>query len=418
MKKKNIYFLLSLVVVFIFLFLLEKRNEIKSYLNTYSKFLKIINTLENLDNIDISSNEKLINRDNYLYNVKFLPEGYLLNLDLNKYKLKDSKKNDINHSFFLETYKNKIILTTNKGEFYFLEEQKVLEKQNNINFVSINTSLDTSNLNRILDIFVNGEKIFISLIEELNKCQIFKIYSGKINLNKIIFREFFVSNDCGEYVQAGRMKEYVYNDNLGLLVTTHNDVPDNSTNRPQDEKSLYGKILHIDYLSKEINIISKGHRNSQGLFVDGSLILSTEHGPQGGDEINKIIIGGNYGWPIASYGKPYNDEQKDLFKKNHKKYNFIEPIFSFVPSIAISEIIKIPYNFHSIDELKNIFFVSSLNGRSLYFIKFDDQYERLIFIQKIFIGERIRDIIYIEKLNIFLLALEETFSLGALKVIN
>ena len=125
-------------------------------------------------------------------------------------------------------------------------------------------------------------------------------------MNKIIFREFFVSNDCGEYVQAGRMKEYVYNDNLGLLVTTHNDVPDNSTNRPQDEKSLYGKILHIDYLSKEINIISKGHRNSQGLFVDGSLILSTEHGPQGGDEINKIIIGGNYGWPIASYGKPYN----------------------------------------------------------------------------------------------------------------
>lgn len=418
MKKKNIYILLLLVVVSTFLFLLEKRTEIKTHLNTYSKFLKIISTIESLDNIDISSNETLINSDNHLYNVKFLPESYLLNLDLSKYKLKDSKNNEINHSFFLEAYKNKIILTTSTGNFYFLEEKKILDQQNNLGFVSINSNLDTSKLSRILDIFVNNEKIFVSLIDERDKCQIFKIYSGNINLNKISFKEFFVSNECGEYVQAGRMKEYVYNDNPGLLVTTHNDVPDNSTNNPQDEKSLYGKILHIDYFSKKVSIISKGHRNSQGLFVDGSLILSTEHGPQGGDEINKIIIDGNYGWPIASYGKPYNDEQKDLYKKNHEKFDFIEPIFSFVPSIAISEIVKIPHKFYSIDELKNIFFVSSLNGRSLYFIKFDDQYERLIFIQKIFIGERIRDIIYIEKLNIFLLALEETFSLGALKVIN
>ena len=213
-----------------------------------------------------------------------------------------------------------------------------------------------------------------------------------------------------------RTKEYVYNDNPGLLVTTHNDVPDNSTNNPQDEKSLYGKILHIDYFSKKISIISKGHRNSQGLFVDGSLILSTEHGPQGG-EINKIIVGGNYGWPIASMANLIMMNKK-IYTKNHEKFDFIEPIFSFVPSIAISEIVKIPRKFYSIDELNNIFFVSSLNGRSLYFIKFDNQYKKLIFIQKIFIGERIRDIIYIEKLNIFLLALEETFSLGALKVID
>ncbi len=214
------------------------------------------------------------------------------------------------------------------------------------------------------------------------------------------------------------MKEYMLNDRVGLLVTTHNDVPDDPSNRPQDDSSIFGKILHIDYLSKEISIISKGHRNSQGLYVDKNLILITEHGPQGGDEINKILVGGNYGWPVASYGKPYNDDQKDLYKKNHKALNFIEPIFSFVKSIAISEIVKIPKNFYSIDNLTNIFYVSSLNGRSLYLVRFDEEYNRIIFIEKIFIGERIRDIIYIKEFNTFLLSLEETFSIGTIKVVK
>ena len=91
MKKKNIYILLSFFLIFIFIFFFEKRIEIKAHLNAYSKFLKIIDTLEGLDNIDISTNETLINSDKHLYNVKFLPESYLSNLNLSKYKLKTQK---------------------------------------------------------------------------------------------------------------------------------------------------------------------------------------------------------------------------------------------------------------------------------------------------------------------------------------
>ena len=40
------------------------------------------------------------------------------------------------------------------------------------------------------------------------------------------------------------------------------------------------------------------------MYLD-EVILSAEHGPRGGDEINKIVFGGNYGWPISSYGEPY-----------------------------------------------------------------------------------------------------------------
>ena len=60
-----------------------------------------------------------------------------------------------------------------------------------------------------------------------------------------------------------------------------------------------------------------GHRNPQGLLFDkqNNIILSSEHGPTGGDEINIITENSNYGWPIASYGYGH-----DLIKfQNHSK---------------------------------------------------------------------------------------------------
>ena len=53
------------------------------------------------------------------------------------------------------------------------------------------------------------------------------------------------------------------------------------------------------------------------------MILSTEHGPRGGDEINKIVFGGNYGWPISSYGEPYFHQKfyEDENSKNEFSIN-------------------------------------------------------------------------------------------------
>ena len=73
-----------------------------------------------------------------------------------------------------------------------------------------------------------------------------------------------------------------------------------------DMKSIFGKILEIDLNTKEDTIFSSGHRNPQGLEIflqnGNKILLSTEHGPQGGDEINNIKFNKNYGWPISSYG--------------------------------------------------------------------------------------------------------------------
>ena len=81
-----------------------------------------------------------------------------------------------------------------------------------------------------------------------------------------------------------------------------------------------------------------------------------------------------------------------FYKKKHKKFGFEEPIYSFVPSIGISQIIKIPNSFSKL--WKNNFIVSSLGSKSLYRIKFNDKYSKVQFIEKIFIGERIRDLLF------------------------
>ena len=70
--------------------------------------------------------------------------------------------------------------------------------------------------------------------------------------------------------------------------------------------------------------------------------------------------------------------------KKYEEFNFIEPIFSFVPSIGISEIVKIPSKFSDI--WQDNYFVSSLNGNSLYRIKFSKNFDRMLFAEKSLLG--------------------------------
>ena len=97
---------------------------------------------------------------------------------------------------------------------------------------------------------------------------------------------------------------------------------------------------------------------------------------------------------------------------DHSKLGFIEPIYAFVPSIGISEIIKLPNNFSN--HWKENFIITSLNRGSIYRVKFDKNFEKLIYKEEIFIGKRIRDIKYFSKKKLILLALESRGELGVL----
>ena len=124
----------------------------------------------------------------------------------------------------------------------------------------------------------------------------------------------------------------------------------------QDRESMFGKILEIsksdlDKIIKdengnlEVQIYTLGHRNPQGFTnVNGSL-FSVEHGPKGGDELNRIIKNRNYGWPEVSYGTQYvYDERGKAYEINHEKNGFEEPLFALVPSVGISAVNKCPTN--------------------------------------------------------------------------
>lgn len=82
-------------------------------------------------------------------------------------------------------------------------------------------------------------------------------------------------------------------------------------------------------------IWSYGHRNPQGLFYDltTDILWEQEHGPQGGDEINIIIKGHNYGWPLVTYGKEYGTGADIGITK---KEGVDQPIYFYLPSIAPS----------------------------------------------------------------------------------
>ena len=81
-------------------------------------------------------------------------------------------------------------------------------------------------------------------------------------------------------------------------------------------------------------IWSFGHRNPQGLFydVDRSILWENEHGPRGGDEINIIEAGKNYGWPVVSHGKEYWGPLQVGEAKS--KAGMIDPVKVYIPSIA------------------------------------------------------------------------------------
>ena len=83
-------------------------------------------------------------------------------------------------------------------------------------------------------------------------------------------------------------------------------------------------------------IYSYGHRNIQGMSIHpvSSAIWTHEHGPQGGDEINIIKPGANYGWPVITYGVNYGIGTK-IGEGTHKP-GMLQPVYHWVPSIAPS----------------------------------------------------------------------------------
>jgi glucose/arabinose dehydrogenase len=157
----------------------------------------------------------------------------------------------------------------------------------------------------------------------------------------------------------------------------------------QDLSNDYGKVIEIDLVLGSHRIVSYGHRNMQGVVVDrDGQIWVVEHGARGGDELNRITDGLNYGWPIETLGTRYNKlpwPSEGTYGR-HDVYTL--PAYAWVPSAATSSLMQIE-NFHP--SWDGDLLVGTFKGGRAYRIRVQD--ERVIFAEPLqLIDGRIRDI--------------------------
>ena len=134
-------------------------------------------------------------------------------------------------------------------------------------------------------------------------------------------------------------------------------------------------------------IFAYGIRNPQGLTIHPATgdLWESEHGPRGGDEINVIRAGRNYGWPLITHGIGYDGIPISEFKE---KEGMETPLFAFVPSIGTSGIAI--YEGDAFPNWRGDVFVGGLVGEELARVRFGGttpQYEQLVRVRR-----RIRDV--------------------------
>jgi glucose/arabinose dehydrogenase len=163
-------------------------------------------------------------------------------------------------------------------------------------------------------------------------------------------------------------------------------------------------------------IYSLGHRNPQGLSFDltNNILWAHEHGPQGGDELNLIQSGKNYGWPVITYGVNYVIGTK--IGEGTKKKGMEQPIFTWIPSIGTSGLTFISGN--TFTKWDNNLLIGGLKNGHLIRVALKEnrilEYEEII--QNRF--GRIRDVRIGKDGNIYLLTDESNGKLIRLSLAN
>jgi hypothetical protein len=324
---------------------------------------------------------------------------------------------------YLEIVGDKVLLISGLGQTLYFDKKNIsLETLSQINIPNnLEYILKKKNfkLIGIRDLFVEDDYVYISLQHKDSKGFTINIYRAKLNFEKLEFSQFFKTNEYWQkynVFSGGRIESYKQNKILFSIGFAA------EKGKSQDKNSLLGKIIAIDKENSKYNLISIGHRNPQGLFYEKNLdlIINTEHGPKGGDEINlnfqEYETHPNYGWDIASYGYPYSGDDK--FKKSHKDHGFIEPFRNYTPSIGISEIVNLPKR-KNLMSSNNTLYVSSLRAGSIYIIETDEYLKKIIDEDRLFFKEqRIRDLEFDTELNVFFILFEYTPSIGVLKYLN
>jgi len=296
----------------------------------------------------------------------------------------------------------------------FLDENNLLitQKKGKISLLNLKSKTIT-NIKNVPKVFVSGQAglldiqnknswIYLTYVKNIRGKGSTTLARAKLKENSLInFEELLVSRSLTS--TTAHFGSRITFDESGHLYFSIGDrgVRENG----QDLKTHAGSILRLNLDgtvpkdnpfvndSKALNeIYTYGHRNPQGIFYDkeNKKLYAIEHGPRGGDEINLIKKGSNYGWPIVSKGKEYwNTSYVGKYRTN-KEYK--DAIKVYTPSIAPSSLIV--YSGKKYKSLKGNLFAGALKLRHLNHIILNTK-GKVIKESKLLesLGERIRNVV-------------------------
>ena len=326
----------------------------------------------------------------------------------------EEKKTTNNDDEFVEFKANSFSVISSKVKSYSGKSASLLMSKNQENesefeiFTQDGFIIDKKNLKKIdlplfyynkqgggiKSVFLIKDKYFALVSQKKYAC----LYASLINLKD---RKELIKSNC-----LPNSKDVDFNGLGGAYIKTEDSLiltvgaPEHNApsiaELAQLNDSIFGKILSIkkesiiNYNNKnvEYEIFSLGHRNPQGIVYSNNEIFSLEHGPQGGDELNKIIKGKNYGWPKLSFGTRYNNGVG--YSRNLSDKNFEEPIFVFNPAIGPSALNKCPKNLSDYYQNNTCLMALSLRGMSIFIFLLDKENTRVISVENILLKKRLR----------------------------
>lgn len=300
----------------------------------------------------------------------------------------------------------RLLITQNAGSMVIAQDDGALSEEITKGIPEVNNKGQGGLLGITLDPdFENNRMIFWAFSEKTPDGNLTAVAKGKlaqdeksIENTQVIYRAAPAYN--GNLHYGGRV---LFDQDENLFVST-GERSDLAT-RPQAQwlNSALGKILRITKDGKPVpgnpfendgdafpEIWSYGHRNVQGLAWDPATggLWNSEFGPRGGDEINLVKPGKNYGWAEIGYGIEYSG--KKVGAGITQKEGMEQPVYYWDPVLSPSGMVF--YDSANIPEWKNNLFIGGLNGNHIARLRIENNRvtgeERLLEKEK----QRFRDI--------------------------